>query len=240
MDSQQINPIILNACMSGAVRFMEDRDIEYIAKLLFDENGTFCPLPAATLSKIPQEDLMLFCNKYGIYSVPSLELIEFIDSLIPDKEKCIEIGAGNGIYGRKLGIKMTDNYMQHRKNRYRFNNVIAAYEQANVGLVRYGKDVEEREGREAVRFYKPTTVFASWVTQKYNPTQPHKKGNKYGIPWRWILNRQHVEQIIFVGNKVTHDNMEIMNLPHEEHQCTGTIFSRAIHSDQDRVFVWRK
>ena len=219
---------------------IEKQDVRYLEALLLDELGRLKPVPASLLSQIPRLDLIYFCNVHGFYSIPSVELIDLLMGSIPNIEKTIEIGAGNGVYGRCMNIKMTDNYQQHPKNRNKFNNCIAAYERIGAALVPYGDDVEERDARDAVSYYKPKTVIGAWVTQKYNMRRPHMKGNMFGVPYQWIYNRKHVEQIILIGNKNVHGNVEIMRHPHEEIQCDDLLFSRAIDSGNDRIFIWNK
>ena len=235
-----ISQFLQNIIKSNGASFQQHRDVSYIADLLLDENGRLQPVPAAMLRDIPHEDLVYFCTISGFYSIPSIELLDLINDYIEPNNKTIEIGAGNGVYGRDLGLCMTDNFMQHPKNRHKFNNCIQAYESAGQCLVPYGEDVEEMDAREAVRLYKPHTVLCAWVTQKYNPMQPHKKGNMFGVPFHWVYNRASVKQIIMIGNTNVHSNVDIMKQVHEEIRCDDILFSRAMQQGNDRIFIWHK
>lgn len=208
------------------------------AEQLLMKDGKMIPVPAADIREIGDEQLRFFCLNNAIYSVPTTEVIEFIETLIPNKEKAIEIGAGNGVYGRSLGIKSTDNYMQHPKNRAKFRNCIAAYEKTGQPLVQYGDDVEELDGMDAVRQYKPETIVCAWVTHKWNPTKPHLDGNMFGVNFDWILDRKSVKRLILIGNHNTHQNNPIMQREHQEYRLDGNIVSRSLRPELDCVFVW--
>lgn len=199
--------------------------------------GKLIPVFADSLAKVPKPERMFFCLQQGIYSLPTVELIDFLEELIPDKEKAIEIGAGNGVYGRSLGIRSTDNFMQHPKNRAKFRNCIVAYEKMNQPLVQYGDDVEELDAKEAVRTSKAETVIGAWVTHKYQTSKPHNGGNMFGVDFRWILNRAHVKRLILIGNEFTHANNPIMELEHRTYDLPF-LFSRSAHEGLDRVYVW--
>ncbi len=236
-----MSSFLQNMTRSGQARTMSQQNIVDVENLLLDSNGQLRAVPAADLKAIPHRELVYFCNVYGFYSIPSIEFIELVLDYLPNEQKAIEIGAGNGIYGRNLHIHMTDNYMQHPKNRAKFKNCISAYEKAGLGLVPYDeKNVEELDAKDAVRIHKPHTVFGAWTTQKFNATLPHKQGNMFGVAYQWIYDRKSVEQIILVGNTSVHSNVEIMKHPHEEIRCDDILFSRAFEQGNDRLYVWNK
>ena len=229
-----------NALHSNDAKVMEARDVSYLDELLLNADKRLKPVFASELRKVNHIDLIYWCNINGYYSIPSIELMDTLREYLPEDKKLLEIGAGNGVYGRHLNVRMTDNFQQHPKNRARFRNSIASREKAGLGLVPYGDDVEECDARDAISLYKPNVVLAAWVTQKYNPTKPHLKGNMYGVSYQWILNRRHVDSIILIGNKRIHKNIDIMDKPHIELECSGTIFSRAFDEGYDRIFIWNK
>ncbi len=234
------NMFLTSAIKSNGLSVQRYRDVSYIADMLLDKNGQLRPVPSALLRDIPHEDLVYFCTISGFYSIPSIELLDLIREYIQPDHKTIEIGAGNGVYGRNLDLRMTDSFMQHPKNRRKFHNCIEAYEKAGQCLVPYGEDVEELDAIDAVRIHKPNTVFCAWVTQKYNPAKPHLNGNMFGVPFNWMYNRKSVKQIIMIGNKNVHSNVDIMQHAHEEIQCDDILFSRAFEQGNDRIFIWNK
>ncbi len=234
------NVFLRNLARSGVGRTLENKDVSYLKDLLLDEKRQLQPISAAELRAIPHIDLVYFCNKYGYYSIPSIEFMDLLSESIPSLGDAIEIGAGNGVYGRHLKIPMSDSFQQAPKNRHKFNNCISAYERAGLGLVPYGEDVAEMDAQEAIRLSKAETVMGAWVTQKYSSFMPHKKGNMFGVPYQWIYNRSHVKRIILVGNTQVHKNVDIMDKPHEVIRCDDILFSRAFEQGNDRLYIWNK
>lgn len=230
--------LLLSQLAQGGVSLLEKEDISDVEKILLDANGNLQPVPAATLAAIGKDKLRVFCHAHGVYSLPSTELIDAIQSLIPNKESALEIGAGNGVYGRALGITMTDNYMQAVKNARKFRGIVESYAAAGQPLVQYGEDVLELDGNEAVRKYKPETVFMSWVTHKWKQSQHHLGGNMYGVDMDALLRRKHIKRIILVGNKNIHAKSPLMSYPHRDINMPNILFSRATHDYLDRLFVW--
>ncbi|HHP0467271.1 TPA: hypothetical protein ACRZZI_004932 [Vibrio harveyi] len=217
---------------------LDNKDISNVEQTLFDDKGRLKPVPADVLQQIDNNELRVFCHAHGIYSVPSVELISFLDKLIPDKSKALEIGAGNGVYGRALGVKMTDNFMQDIKNARKFKGVFEAYAVAQQPVVQYGDDVIEIDGKEAVVRFKPETILMSWVTHKWNQRESHRGGNMYGVDFESIIKRKFVKRVILIGNKHVHAKSPLMDYPHEEKHLPEILFSRSTHQYLDRVFIW--
>lgn len=213
-------------------------NISDIQELLLDDDELLCPVQASQLRKIEHQRLRCFCDFHGFYSIPSLELIEGLKDLIGNPGDALEIGAGNGVYGRHLGIRSTDSYMQHPKNRAKFRNTLSLFEQSEVPPVDYGSNVIEMNGVDAVRKFKPKVVFGAWVTHRYNPIEQWRGGNMFGVNFPWILDRRGVERLILVGNDVVHANNPIMELPHKKLDFDGAIFSRAQDNTKNFVYVW--
>lgn len=233
-----IHDILENKKAINGISVLVEEDISDVERLLLDDDGKLIPVHASELSEVSQNKLRIFCLTHGIYSVPTFELIDEIRSLVPNLEKSIQIGAGNGVYGRALGIKMTDNFMQSPKNSKKFKGVIESYLLAGQPLVKYGSDVLEIDGNEAVKRFKPETVFMSWVTHKWKPENHHLGGNMFGVDMEALLNRKHIKRIILVGNKQVHESSPLMNHPHEEIELPNFIFSRATDKTLDRLYVW--
>lgn len=212
--------------------------IEHLEGVLLDTHGHLKPVEAACLNEFSHLEIVNFCHKHGVYTIPTFELLEFIKTKFINPDKTIEIGSGNGVYARNLGIRGTDNFMQHIKNERKFPGVSAYYSAFGQPAVFYGDDVEEIDGQEAVRKYKAETVFCSWVTHKYRVNRHELGGNMYGVDFEWILKRAHTKRVILVGNKKVHQNNPIMKLEHEEIELPEFIFSRAFEPGNDRVFIW--
>lgn len=224
--------------LPSAARRIDRVDTTAIEAALLNDEGRLKVVPAATLASFSEMERLNFCYLFGVYTLPTVELIDFLKSKIDNLDKCIEIGAGNGVYSRTLGIIGTDNLMQHPKNKAKFSGVQSYYNAFGQPVVNYGENVIEIDGQEAVRKYKAETVICSWVTHKYCRTKPELGGNMYGVDFNWILQRKHTRRVILIGNKGTHANNEAMKQAHEEHELNGILFSRAARPDLDRVFIW--
>lgn len=168
------------------------------AKAIAD-NGDLNVLPSEFYKQFTQEDISTFCTREGYYSLPTEELIEFLKNEIGTEEKVIEIAAGNGVYGRELGIVSTDSYLQKLNPQVKL-----AYEQTQQTIVPYGNDVKPLEAMEAVRKYKPRIIVVAWGTHKFDRKKPLEKGNQYGIEYEKIMAYQSVEKIILIGDLEIH------------------------------------
>ena len=233
-------PGILDNMLNQGFSIAETQDISDLEEQLLDDQGRLKPCSAEFLRSVPHQKLVYFCNTKGFYSIPTYELLDKLRGYLPENDLTIEIGAGNGVYGRELGVKMTDNYQQHPKNERKFKGVVASYMAVGQALVPYGDDVIELDAKTAVQNFKPHTILGAWVTQKYNPRKPHMKGNMHGVPYQWIYSRKHVRQLILIGNKNVHSNVEILKHDHVEIECKDILFSRALQEGNDRIYIWQK
>src|SRR5688572_18599020 len=79
-----------------------------------DENGRIRVLPAAYWETTTPQERALFGHKHGLYSFPTVELVEWLRGFIGDGS-AIEIGAGHGVLAETLDIPATDNRMQEKE-----------------------------------------------------------------------------------------------------------------------------
>lgn len=208
---------------------------ERLDRLLLDEQGRLKVVPAAVYDEIWHPDLRIWCHEHAFYGLPTTELIDFLRVEIGNRT-ALEIGAGNGSFGRALGVRMTDSYIQVPG---RSVMVDAMYETLGQPRVQYGADVEELEARDAIRKYRPKVVFGSWVTQKVsaNLPAPPGGGSIHGIDEEWLLGR--VETYIVVGNLAIHGRKQIMR--HNPRVVTEPwIKSRASMPEGNCVLIWDK
>ena len=222
----------------GVSQTITSQNIMAIEDLMLNSSGQLNVVPSKELEKFTQKQLQYFCMKYGFYSLPTTEVIDFIKSEIGDYEKVIEIGSGNGVYARELDIIATDNFMQDPRKAAKFSGVANEYAKSGQEVVPYGDNVQEYDGKDAVRIFKAEVVVCSWVTHRYNRIKHHLGGNMYGVDFKWILDRNHVKKIIMVGNKTVHKNNPIMDIEHEEYTLDNNLFGRASIPDDNRIFVW--
>lgn len=212
-------------------KFLAHRDVKYISKLLFDETNRLKSVPSDVLAEIPPEDLMYWCNTKGVYGLATDELIEWLRERIAGR-KAIEIGAGNGVFGRALGIKMTDSFVQERTEIGMF------YSLNGQERVFYGFDVQPLEASIAVKRHKPKVVIASWVTELYK----NGKGFAEGVDESKLLTM--VDEYILIGNLNIHGNKRIFENPPrgfklEVYQFPW-IYSRATEPAKNMIMSWRR
>lgn len=197
-------------------------------------NPTFRPADADQIR--PYEgsmSLKLWATVRGIYGIPTTQMIDWLREKIGDR-KAIEIGAGNGVYGRNLGIPMYDNFMQDRPE------IALIYALQKQPTVPYGADVQQMDALDAVKRHRPEVVLGVWVTQKFEEGDDH--GAMDGIDERAILAVPSTQTYIVVGNLNVHGNKKIRtNVPKgwtlTEYDLPFNM-SRANDPKKNRVFVW--
>ena len=214
--------------MFNTPEIIEDRDVEYLKKELL-ENGRIKLYPAAFFDSFDPVDLKVFCYKNARYGLITKELVECLKDLIKDR-RAIEIGSGYGDLGYHLGIPMTDNKQQN------WPELRSYYAALGQPIIDYPRDVVQMDALDAVLFYKPKVVVASWVTQWIDPDKPPTTpGNAWGIKEDEIL--KHVECYAMLGNKKVHDSKFICSLPHRE-LSLPFLRSRSSDNGLDRVYIW--
>lgn len=172
---------------------LTNQDISEIELLTEVASGIIKPIPSAEAEKFGWEKLRLFLHKYGLYTMPTTELIEYLAEVIRGKT-AIEIGAGIGVIGRSLGIPITDSKMQN------WPEVKAHYDLFRQPTIQYPDDVEELDAMDAVRKYKPDIVIGSYITHKWRPGM--QVGNQYGVETVELIKR--VPEYYMIGNMETH------------------------------------
>jgi len=208
--------------------------ITSMSKDLLLENGKLKLLPHNFYSGYSSEEIQLFCRELGRYGLPTIELVDFVKSVINGRT-AIEIGSGCGDLGYHLGIPMTDSKMQDTEE---IKNI---YKQMMQPIVPYPADIEKLEGIEAIEKYKPQVVVASWVTQWVNPyVWPNRKGSVYGVMESKIL--ELAETYIFIGNMGSHSDKEIFANEHTfiHNVASIPILSRAIDQSKNFMAIWSK
>jgi hypothetical protein len=209
-------------------RHIKNCDISHIEKIVMPE-GELKIVTAAYYEDLSNDELSMFALKHALYSIPTIELINFLKKEIGDEKSVLEIGSGNGFLGKALNIKCTDNKMQDDPA------VKLMYKNISQPTIKYGDNVEKIDAEEALRKYHPGIVIASWVTQKYCPVK--NKGNVYGPDLREIV--KNCQKFILIGNDSTHGWFEIMQLSHRKIEVDGYI-SRASNPQNNYVYIWEK
>ncbi|WP_087864216.1 hypothetical protein [Comamonas thiooxydans] len=201
------------------MRLIHDVDkIRDLSPLLLDANGNLKVVPASVYEQTTTLERYVFGHKNAVYNFPTTELIEHLREIIGDRS-AIEIGAGNGVMAKALGIPATDSRQQERPE------IIAHYELLRQPVIRYGDNVEKLDAHDAIRKYRPQVVVATWVTQKFDPSKPELGGNVDGVVEEWVI--QNVQEYLFIGNLKTHATKTIWSLPHTK-QALPFLYSRSM------------
>lgn len=213
------------------------QDVTYLDKLLLDDNNLLKPVEAYILAQVEQDHLLLWGTQHAVWQFPTIEMIDWLKNQIGER-KALEICAGNGAIGRALGVPSTDNRAQSRS--YVKQNMQAIYGDGilDSATTNPPKDVKKFEAVEAVRIFRPQVVFGSFVTPK-GSRDDNAKGimcNAYGPDMKELLSR--VEMFIHFGNKATHFNNPIYEMPHEEYEFPW-LFTKTFDPSQNRVWIWR-
>lgn len=206
---------------------------------LLDASGVLLPQPSSFWEGLTVAQRAKFGHEKGIYSFPTTEGVSFIQRIIAGREKdALEIGAGNGCWGKALGIRSTDSYLQRRPD------IAARYAALRQPAASYGAHVEKLEAIKAVRKYRPKIVVASWVTQKFRADRFCIRGNADGVDELRLL--ELVDEYVLIGNTAQHSDKMIVEdafkgvSTHEiANVMTGQLASRAVQG-YDFIFHFRR
>lgn len=195
-------------------------------------DGVLQVMPAAFYRQFDQVDLSGFCLKQAAYVLPTFELLDKINELILEvspTRSAIEIGSGNGVLGKGLGIPCTDSYMQADAG------VAAMYAMAKQPVITYGAHVEKLDAFAAVKYHRPEVVVAAWVTHKYIPAEHWREGNMFGVDEKALLRR--IKRYVFVGNLSPHGKKPLLAIPHKRIEV-DYLFSRSFDPHSNVIMVW--
>lgn len=202
---------------------LKDVDISGLENEVF-ENGLLKVMPSSFYKKIDENSLRLFMWKHGIYVLPTQELIDWLKENIHGK--AIEIGAGIGTISRALNIPITDSRMQERPE------IEWYYRMGGQPTIKYPKDVEKLDYKEAIFKYQPQTVIGCFITHKYD--EKTNTGNAFGVEEEFIL--KNVPRYINVGNLQTHKDKPILKRNPASYNFDWLI-TRSVDQSLNRIWV---
>lgn len=215
--------------MISGMHSLKIEDLTEIESVVLDQKGKVKVVDADVYNQFSQNIIAQLAVKHGMYCLPTTELIQWLKEHIANR-KAIEVGAGCGIVGRAVGIKMTDNFQQDMP---KYKMAYAAMQQP---IVQYGKDVLKYEAVKAVKRFKPQVVLGCWVTHKYRPDEHDRGGNEIGLREEKILKL--VDEYIVVGNDTVHNKKPIMDIPHEEFRPDWLV-SRSLNEHANCIYIWK-
>ncbi len=204
--------------------------VRSIAADVLGDDGRLRVLPAEYWASTTVGERAYFGHLYGIYSFPTMELVEHLQAIIAGRP-AIEIGAGHGVLAEVLGIPATDSFQQEQEP-YR-----SYYDRIGQPRVRYGPNVVRCEAASAVRRYRPKVVIACWVTELYDPRRHEVGGNEAGVDEADVI--RHCDEYVLVGNERVHSRKAIMSRPHDI-EYPPFVYSRAANGTRDFIAIWRR
>lgn len=189
------------------------------------KGGLLQVMPSSFYKQFTDNEIKFFMHQEGLYVLPTSELLEWLKNNI--KGITIEIGAGHGALSRALKVPITDSRMQENPA------IMLAYLAGGQPPIKYASDIEKLNAKEAIKKYRPNTVFGCFITHIFNGVN----GNAYGVDEINLL--QCVNKYIHVGNLDTHRNSALLTLQHTEHYFDWLI-TRSLNQKQNRIFIWEK
>lgn len=206
--------------------------LQELDELLLDEQGRFQVVPSSVYEGLDRTELRLWCGMRAIYSLPTTELVEYLRKIIGERT-AIEVGSGNGVLGRALGIPMTDSMNQ------RWPEVAFQIRMMGQVPVQYGEDVLEMNANDAVKHFNPQVVVGAWVTHWIDPNRPFPEGggSMYGLHEELILDHPSVETYMVVGNEHIHRGKTLLRRNPQIIKAPW-IHSRAARPELDCLYVW--
>jgi hypothetical protein len=211
---------------------LPDIDVSYLDEIILNKEGLVQPLPYSVYQDLDLTHLQVWCNKKGVYTLPTNELIAWIKNRIGGR-KAIEICAGTGGIARALGIIATDSYIQTMPE------MVAYYKAIGTQPIDPPSDVYQFEANEAVDTLKPKVVVGCYATQKFqegDQNEPKVGSSVYGVDEMLMLPK--IETYICVGNDHSHHDKRIIKLlPHETHRFPW-IVTRTMKQEENFIKVW--
>lgn len=203
-----------------------------LSERLLTGEGRIRLFPAAEYHAVPHEDLLVWCHRTARYTLPTLELIDWLKEMIGTRS-AIEVGAGNGDLGYHLGIVSTDSYCQ-QDPLLKMQYVLSGQVPTNPP-----DDVKRFTAEQAVRRFRPQVVVASWLTRKFVTGKDDigkAQASVYGANEEEIL--KNCEMYIHIGNEGSHGEKTLLKKPHEIYRFDWLV-TRAMNPMRNVIYVWR-
>jgi hypothetical protein len=209
-------------------RIFDPSKVRDLRPLALDSNGEIRIMPASFWAETTVNERAMFGALTAAYGFPTIELVEWLKREIGDR-RAIEIGAGNGVLAKALGIPATDSYIQADPK------LAAEYAAQGQLAVEYGANVERMDAQAAVRKHRPEIVVAQWVTHKFDFRRAAAGGYEKGVDEDWMLSK--IRRYLFVGNEKVHQGKAIWRHPHTKH-TPDWLYSRAHNGTPNILVDW--
>jgi hypothetical protein len=233
--SVNFNPeALLKSAYTVSPEDFDQQTYDRLSDLLIDGDG-FRPVAYSAIQPLLGPTLSIWAQRNGIYGIPTLEMLDWLRKQIRGR-RALEIGAGNGVFGRNLGIPMFDSFHQEDTDTRTF------YEFLQTKPVSYGPDVQRMDAAEAVEKHRPQVVLGVWVTSKHR--EGDKIGFEGGIDEHRILSVPSVRTYITLGSAKYLNSKPIRHETPKGWSCTPHKppfnVSRARKHADNIVLVWNR
>lgn len=218
--------------MLREARVMDRVDVAYLDERWLSEDGRIKLLPAAAFRSVPPEHLRYWMHCKARYSLPTVELVEWLRERIAGRT-ALELGCGNGDLYHHLGIRGTDSGVQAE------TTLSALFQMMGQVPTRPRREVRIIDAESAVQKWRPEVAIASYLTRRFNPIidqEGDAQASAYGPHEEVIL--ANVCCYIHIGNRGSHDEKTVLTRPHEELQFPWLV----TRGDPalDVIYVWGK
>lgn len=214
--------------MQGTV--LQDVDVTYLDNRWLDYDGRIKLLSAEEFRKVPHNDLRVWMHKRARYSLPTLELVEWLKKRIGGR-KAVEVGCGNGDLYHHLGIPGTDSCGQR-------NPAVRVWYALHGQIpTNPREEVIPLSAEQVVLDLKPKVVVASYLTRKFiegKDVEGKAQASVMGAVEENII--MDCDCYIHIGNQNSHGEKTILSQEHEEFTFPWLV-TRGDPS-KDVIYVW--
>lgn len=204
-------------------------------------------MPAAFWRSLNPQTVQAWCLLYARYGIPTEETINWIIGQFDlfGYKRIVEIGAGSGDFAFHLRAHYDYEYIatdSKVQDGAEFGVQAMLMGQPTVS---YPDWVEKLDAVEAVKKYQPDCVFASWVTQRFDPdkdTYGEAQAFASGVDELAIWAEPCVKRYIMVGNMNSHGRKRLRRKHHVvwRDESDQGLISRAQEPAKNCVFDWTK
>ena len=211
-----------------ASQVYSDRLVSLINNRFTEADGSLKLLSAKEANSYIEEfgriNFIVWCYEQAIYTLPTVELVDWLKTQINDPKDTLEICSGNNGLSDLLGITGVDSRAQ---NIYR-----KEYKRISQATTDPPDNIVNMDAIEAVIKFKPNLVIASWATQEWDGTHGFERGVKETI----ILNS--TDKYIHIGNEGIHGEKKIRRVPHQALRFDWLV-TRSQHPQKNCIYIWK-
>lgn len=199
---------------------------------LIGRPGELRPVAAAEILALGRDVLLNYCHKFGIYQIPTLELLEWLEQRTRGRN-ALEICAGHGDIGRLLGIRSTDLRLMERPE------IQARYAAMGQPLTLPPERVETFDALDAIRKYEPEIVIGAWASEYSATFVEDRNTSPYGVREQELWPLPYLKTYILIGTHGIHGTRLLCNELHTK-TFGEWIVSRSQSPVENVIYAWEK